>query len=803
MNTEKQLFIELAAKTKSGQMTRNHIIPFDQKEVDAFAKKFDYTDIFRSIYLFDNKNIRNAVLQGPFMFDLDGKEAIIDTRSAIGFLTDKGCPKETIRLYFSGAKGFHLEIPFAALKIEPDTKLNKYFEIIAKEIKGAIPAPSLDTAIYDNVRVFRLPNTINSKSGLYKIPISFEELALDIEAIKKLAVSPRPDFNFSDPSEWKEFTAIYEKAKSRLSHPKQRNGVLSEVEIGARHSMTFKRAIRLKAEGKTLDEAIAICREIPDSPPLEDEELVSTISDAFKDIYVVTKPKSAKTDKDATEYTSFRIANGVAYEEIIDPILKEPIFVQYDGQNIGYAASFTHNGKLILPISDPVITSGSLVLPDGVDEYGSEAELVGEITELTHKNADAGKMEIIIPYYILLSWIYDLLPVFPYLSILGPSDSGKTRLLTTIGYLLYKPFFCSGSVTSSPIFRTLDLFKGSLVLNEFDFAGDYNQELVVILNNGFEPKMSVIRTIGQEEKSVKAFSVFGPKIFSSRKRKNDWAFESRTICIPMKETKRRDISPFLDDRYHVQADRLRRKLLLFRLRHILHPIKINYDLFPDVSGRLRQILLCMAAVSNDPKYLKVLNDFARDQKKQLTQVRAMEIDAVVYREICAMKQEGTSPIYLKDLTEKVKATMGYDRLAIQTVGASVRDELGLEIKRAGPKGANAVYPTDDQLEELKKRYEPDTSEIPSVTSVSSVTFSPNEPINQAKSTPTEVTEVTELQGHDNDEIRKLEKEFREKTRGYDKKSKEYSDAWSKWRLYRNEGVNRGIFQFFTPQTSEG
>ncbi len=56
--------------------------------------------------------------------------------------------------------------------------------MIAKDV-------SIDTAIYEHNRLWRIPNTKNRKSGLYKIPLTFDQLAtLSIDQIKKLAKQP-------------------------------------------------------------------------------------------------------------------------------------------------------------------------------------------------------------------------------------------------------------------------------------------------------------------------------------------------------------------------------------------------------------------------------------------------------------------------------------------------------------------------------------------------------------------------------------------------------------------------------------
>jgi hypothetical protein len=130
------------------------------------------------------------------------------------------------------------------------------------------------------------------------------------------------------------------------------------------------------------------------------------------------------------------------------------------------------------------------------------------------------------------------------------------------------------------------------------------------LNNGYEQGLPVLRVEGKENRVVTRYSVFGPKLFASRKRKNDWAFESRLITIPMQATRRKDIPPFLLDSFHEKGLKLRNMLLMYRLKHYFDAPIIRNELFPNIFGRLKQTLLAMVSVIDDEKFLEVANEFA-------------------------------------------------------------------------------------------------------------------------------------------------------------------------------------------------
>ncbi len=130
----------------------------------------------------------------PFDFDSeeDPSKALMDTRRVVQhWMARYGVPAKAIRVYFSGCKGFSVELPASLFGgFEPSEVVADRLKYLAVQL--APETETLDLGIYEKMRLWRVPNTINAKSGLYKVPLTVEELlTLDIVAIKKLAESPR------------------------------------------------------------------------------------------------------------------------------------------------------------------------------------------------------------------------------------------------------------------------------------------------------------------------------------------------------------------------------------------------------------------------------------------------------------------------------------------------------------------------------------------------------------------------------------------------------------------------------------
>ena len=90
----------------------------------------------------------------------------------------------------------------------------------------------MDFGIYDKRRLFRVPGTINSKSGLYKVPVTSMQIAsMSYDAMKKWASEKRDsphewvkaEKNDKAVNKWQEIQ-VYEEPKKRNSRSRVNNG---------------------------------------------------------------------------------------------------------------------------------------------------------------------------------------------------------------------------------------------------------------------------------------------------------------------------------------------------------------------------------------------------------------------------------------------------------------------------------------------------------------------------------------------------------------------------------------------------
>jgi hypothetical protein len=107
--------------------------------------------------------------------------------------SDFGIDEQFIKIWFSGNRGLHVEIPAAALGAWPHHELWKVYGYYAKDLKEREGLKFLDLSLYSGKHLYRLENSIHQKSMLYKWPLRMSELPVvkKFDFFKKQAATPR------------------------------------------------------------------------------------------------------------------------------------------------------------------------------------------------------------------------------------------------------------------------------------------------------------------------------------------------------------------------------------------------------------------------------------------------------------------------------------------------------------------------------------------------------------------------------------------------------------------------------------
>ena len=386
---------------------------------------------------------------------------------------------------------------------------------------------------------------------------------------------------------------------------------------------------------------------------------------------------------------SRRLPGGGLLELIYQPDTRRTAFAVFrDGQVSVENFLDPDIGERLIPVpaTNNLIKHGAIVLPERPEPYGSVNELIEAIREYLFRYVDLSeRFQRIASYYILLTWVYDAFNELPYLRLRGDFGSGKTRALVVIGSLCYKAFFASGASTVSPIFHTLDTFRGTLIFDEADFRfSDEKSELVKIFNNGNAKGFPVLRTAitVKREFDPRAFNVFGPKIVAMRRSFEDQALESRFLTEEMGQRSLRDDIPInLPDTQKEEARSLRNRLLMYRFQS-LERIRVNESLVdPLLSPRLNQILIPLLSIIDDERLQEEVRDSVKSFDQELYAERSASAEAGVLEILAELLEQSERPnIPISEVTAAFVARFGqeYDRpITNRFVGGILRKRLRL------------------------------------------------------------------------------------------------------------------------------
>lgn len=427
-----------------------------------------------------------------------------------------------------------------------------------------------------------------------------------------------------------------------------------------------------------------------------------------------TKKESGRNGREKTRAT----ASGVLSDGSIVEMLYRPdehrtlLCVMKDGE-IREEDSISENGGRLVPYSpDNNLLAHEVVLfPSEPLEYGTDQDLVQEIRHFIHSYVDISSLfEEIASYYVLFSWVYDSFNELPYLRLRGDTGSGKTRCIQTIGALCYKPIFASGASTVSPIFRILDSFRGTLIVDEGDFRfSDEKAEIVKILNNGNARGFPVLRSesVNTKEFDPRAYSVFGPKIIATRNYFEDRALETRCLTEETGGRKLRDDIPLnLTADWKLKALKLRNKLLMFRFRNFgKHQIEPNLS-DRTIEPRLAQVFGPLLSVIKEPQAREALCNLARTYHSELVADRGMDTEAQVLevvRDLLAESSDGV--VSVKEITNTfVDRNAGdYERkITPKWIGNIIRRNLQLKTHKSN--GVFVLSPAMPKLAMLLEKY---------------------------------------------------------------------------------------------------
>lgn len=336
-------------------------------------------------------------------------------------------------------------------------------------------------------------------------------------------------------------------------------------------------------------------------------------------------------------------------------------FCVYQEGKIFYQDSVYDNGLNYFPLTGEEITKGAIHLPSKALEYGTDEELNQEIRTFIKTWLDVPDDVLRFSVWnIKRSWVYERFHTLNYLRALGDTGQGKSRFLDTLGYIHYKPINTSGATTSAPVFRAIDKWKGTLVMDEADFQkSDESQDIIKIINQGYEKGRFVMRCDKDNNDKINFFDPYCPKILATRKTFYDKAVESRCITQVMTGTIRKDIPRNLNKNFFDKALEIRNKLLMWRFNNYFKidtEAKVEFDV-GNLEPRVEQIVSSFISLfKNDKQQLDEFKIFIKAYQDELIDERRNSFDGQIIGALHGLLEKGIVDIAAMDIIEEGQIT---------------------------------------------------------------------------------------------------------------------------------------------------
>lgn len=191
------------------------------------------------------------------------------------------------------------------------------------------------------------------------------------------------------------------------------------------------------------------------------------------------------------------------------------------------------------------------------------AELLDEIVEAIGRHVIADRETLrAAALWVTFTWLIDVVQVAPIANITAPEKRcGKSEMLSALGKLAYRPMQVSDIATAA-LFRSIELWSPTLLIDEVDAFLRDNEEARGILNAGFTRDSAfVIRCVGDDHIPTK-FKVWGGKALCGIGKIAD-TLADRSVPIRMRRKKPGEKAERLRHSDPALWDRLRSRIARF------------------------------------------------------------------------------------------------------------------------------------------------------------------------------------------------------------------------------------------------
>jgi hypothetical protein len=169
---------------------------------------------------------------------------------------------------------------------------------------------------------------------------------------------------------------------------------------------------------------------------------------------------------------------------------------------------------------------------------------------ILHHVAMPQHLAFVCALWIGLTWVHERAIYSPILFVTSPErDSGKTTLMGIIGFLTRRSLLSVG-ISAAALYRSIEKWQPSFVIDEADKAFIDNADLLQVVNSGWTRGQGVVRC-DPDTNEPRKFSTFCPKAIALKGKQAPDTILSRSIFITLRRrTREEPVAHFdhIDDR---------------------------------------------------------------------------------------------------------------------------------------------------------------------------------------------------------------------------------------------------------------
>jgi 5S rRNA maturation endonuclease (ribonuclease M5) len=356
---------------------------------------------------------------------------------------------------------------------------------------------------------------------------------------------------------------------------------------------------------------------------------------------------------------------------------------------------YSHKQNLPIKMLNPSILKRSFNL--------DTAQLVTEIDDFIKSYLE---MPLDSDYLVLALWVFHtyLIEKFnttPILYFYGVKETGKSRAGEVLSELAFRTQRLT-SLTEATLFRSVELFKPTLIIDEIRLWGrGGNQGLADLMKTTYKRGLKVSRVNMNKngEDQIEHFDTFTPLVICTTESIPD-IIESRCILFTMQKNSNPQIEEMIDEEW---ANDLRERLTIFRANHFNKELpKAQYI----ARGRLNEIMfpLYQSLLLVGPERKNEFIDIVKRIQKNKENEEGMSLEAEIVKAIDDEYQENQNKRFLtKSISERLNESRSEnEKISDRSVSSRIK-RLGFD-KIRFKNGRMGFRINEERLESLKTNY---------------------------------------------------------------------------------------------------